>query len=65
MFRTHNIGWRKLHLLFLNFVQKGRGEKHKTVQIADFPITFVTDCSYHLQIMCNLIEYGRGKLIES
>ena len=24
----------------------GRGEKHKIVQIAVFPIIFVTDCSY-------------------
>ena len=35
----------------------GRGEKHKIVQIAVFPIIFVTDCLKHLQnLKCGILE---------
>ena len=34
-----------------------RGEKHKTVQIAVFPIIFVTDCLKNLQnLKCGILE---------
>ena len=47
--QTHNIAWRKLRSLLFNIVKGGRGEKHKIVQIAVFPIIFVTDCLKNLQ----------------
>ena len=35
----------------------GRGEKHKIVQIAVFPIIFVTDCLKNLQnLKCGILE---------
>ena len=49
MFRTHNIACRKLYLLFLNIVKRGKEEKHKIVQIAVFPTIFVNDCLKNLQ----------------
>ena len=41
MLRTHNIAWCKFYLTLL---RGGKGEKHKIVYIAVFPILFVTDC---------------------
>ena len=46
MFWTHNISWNKFSSLFLNIVKGIRGEKQKIVQIAVFPIIFVTDCIF-------------------
>ena len=44
MLWTHNIAWHKFPSFFLTIVKGGRGEKQKIVQIAVFPIIFVTDC---------------------
>ena len=49
MLQTDNIAWRKFCSLLLNIVKRGRGEKHKIVQIEVFPIIFATDCLKHLQ----------------
>ena len=55
--QTHNIAWRKLRSLLFNIVKGGRGEKHKIVQIAVFPIIFVTDCLKNLQnLKCGILE---------
>ena len=40
---THGKAWRKYWSLFLDIVKKGKGEKWKFVQIAFFPLIFVTD----------------------
>ena len=52
-----NIAWRQFCSLFLNIVNRGRGEKHKIVQIALFPIIFVTDCLKNLQnFKCDILQ---------
>ena len=40
----HNIAWDKFCSFFLNIVKGEEEEKQKIVQIAVFPIIFVTDC---------------------
>ena len=42
MLRTYNKTWCKICPLFLNIVKRGSGEKHEIIQIAIFPIIFVT-----------------------
>ena len=46
MLWNHNIAWHKFRSFFLNVVKGRRGKKQKIVQIAVFPIIFVTDCSW-------------------
>ena len=49
MLRTQNIAWRKFRHCSSKLLRGGRGEKNRIVQIAVFPIIFVTDCLKNLQ----------------
>ena len=66
MLRTNNIAWRKLLSLFLKLLRGETREKHKIVQIAVFPIIFVTACLKNLQnLKCGILELLSLSQIES
>ena len=57
MLRTHNIAYASFTHCSSTLLRRGRGGKQKTVQIAVFPISFVTDCLKNLQnLKCGILE---------
>ena len=49
MLRACKVAWAKLYSFSLNIVESGSGEKQNIVQIAIYPIIFVSDCLKNCQ----------------